>query len=199
MSDVLEIALKNLRGKAQVAKEKGDFHLARAEEYGRDYLKYTTALEALQEVMGEPNGRTDADLHVTEEEAPAEPAQPFHNRSAFAQSLVIAKEPSGFRLALPVVQRELFQRHIYYPVARSHRQFSQFVRQSLIAAIQKHPGYRDYVANGGFDMGDNRGRSIAKIRHALSVLDVDVQTVEQQASELHDAIYMCGVEGTDYR
>lgn len=199
MSDVLELALKNLQGKLSVAKDKAQFHKERYEEFNRAALSYAAAYDALQEVMGGPVFFVEEpDEEPVQEEAPAEAPHPFHNRSAYAQSLLVAKQPDGYSLNVPAVRRELHRWYIRYPLARSHRAYSHFIKQCLIAACRSHYDYELYVANGGFDLSRNTLRMIKHVRHAVEVLQVDVAEIEKQATELHDAIYMWGVEGKDY-
>ena len=50
----LQTAIRNLEGKAQVAKDHAVFHRQRAVEYDERAHAYALAIDAIREVMGEP-------------------------------------------------------------------------------------------------------------------------------------------------
>lgn len=194
----LETAISNLRGKAQVADDRATHHLDRAkyhrqqaEIFTAEALKYTTALEAIHEVMGTKPEPTPNKLPSLAEEAKAVEPHPFRLNGAGPSPVVT--------LDRDTIRRELKARHIFYPVARSHRDVANFVRQSLITACADHPDYQTYIEAGGYDLMHNLNRHGKKLRHAVETLGVDKQKVTDDASVLHKLIFSHGVEGVDYR
>lgn len=202
-------AIRNLEGKITVAKDKAEFHRARLRVFDAEVAKYETAVEAICEVIGLPRGSVSpppsaplsdtvlqeegllpADDDDGEEEAPAEPAQPFQPAAQYP--------PASNGFDRNVIRRELHARNMQYPVALSNRKQAHFIRQSLITACTKHPDYYTYVSAGGFDLLHTSKRK-HHLDHAVETLGIDRQRVSDDARMLYTLIYNEGIHGVDYR
>jgi len=203
----LQAAIRNLEGKLKVAQDHAAFHRQRADQYDRDVTRFQTAVEAIYEVIGGPVdvaiadssgvAYDGADFAAVEaavvfddgQEAPAEPSHPFQGNGRDP-----VRTPMFDR---DMVKRELRARHIYYPVAKSHRNFSTFLRQSLVSACVEHANYKGYLAGGGIDL-TQRNRRLTDVRDACVLLGIDQQRVTDDARMLHNLLYAAGTPGQDF-
>lgn len=205
--NALQSAIRNLEGKHKVAEDNAELHRRKAAEFKASAAKFLAAIDAIYEVMDgsdhasktepepkpEPEPVTTAALAFDNGEVVTEPVKPFR-----ADVRHPVRTADGKLVDRHLIRRELEARHMYYPLTKSRRSLSNFVRQSLLAACTQHPDFPVYVAAGGFNLNGNYTKKAEHLRHAIDTLGIDEEKVRDEAKVLHQMIFATGQEGVDY-
>ncbi len=124
----------------------------------------------------------------------------FHGEPAFATaSSASANGTLSEGLDRVFLRRELASRRIYYPAAKSYKNFWQFLRQSTIAKAYEHPDYQPYVDGGGINLSNNQTRTQNDVNTVAKVLNLDIAQIEAEARVIHNMLFKKGVAGRDYK